>query len=351
MQTTDQTSDTRRSESPSTFERQLVRDQTERAIELTLTQVDSAIRSYGIFNLLFIGLLVLEITLFALFFTLLLQASVVAISLSAMVLTLFTYFTLRIYFQTRKPLLFDRITKDYLRSCQELLSYIPGIPEHHLILANACMRAASALQGREHTYYRPPGWLDVARPYVQRISCWWHWEDVLAVREQLLFMAIDEHLALVKLEPTSLEGHTALANSYVTLSSLYMDPRKSTGDDIWSPSEDALKDLQRRFRIAAERAIEEFKILNAYAPNDPWIHTQLAYSYHDLQMPEEEIKEYEAILKLRPDDNDTLFKLGRLYFQQGFNAKGLRVYESLCQRESSAAEELIAYYGDYKPYG
>ena len=97
--------------------------------------------------------------------------------------------------------------------------------------------------------------------------------------------------------------------------------------------------------MAAERAIEEFKILNDYAPEDPWIHAQLAYSYHDLQMPQEEIREYETVLRLKPDDMDTLFRLGVLYFQQGMNAKGLQAYEELKRFHYKKAEALIGYYG------
>jgi len=99
----------------------------------------------------------------------------------------------------------------------------------------------------------------------------------------------------------------------------------------------------------AERAIEEFKVLNDYAPNDPWVHAQLAYSYHDLQMPKEEIKEYETILKLNPGDRDTLYKLGLLYFQEGMNAQGLRIYEELKRSHYKKAESLMENYGSYNP--
>ena len=70
----------------------------------------------------------------------------------------------------------------------------------------------------------------------------------------------------------------------------------------------------------------------------------LAYQ-HDFS--EEEIKEYETILSLCPDDKDTLFKLGMLYFQQGFNAKGLRAYERLKRSNYRKAEDLIKFYGAY----
>ncbi len=105
------------------------------------------------------------------------------------------------------------------------------------------------------------------------------------------------------------------------------------------------KSFKQKFRLTAEKAIEEFKILSDYAPHDPWVHAQLAYSYRDLQMPKEEIKEYEAILQLCPDDKETLFKLGKLYFEQGQNAKGLKIYETLKFSHYKKAESLIHFYG------
>ena len=102
-----------------------------------------------------------------------------------------------------------------------------------------------------------------------------------------------------------------------------------------------------KFRATAERAIEEFKILNHYAPDDPWVHLQLAYSYHDLGMPDKETREYETVLKLCPDDRDILYKLGTLYFQQGQNAKGLQVYEELKDCNYKKAQQVISRYGDF----
>lgn len=167
------------------------------------------------------------------------------------------------------------------------------------------------------------------------------------MKELLLSCSIEEHLKAVKCEPTNLDVHASLANAYVMLSALYADPRKfhDYDEEKYIPQERFSDAMEKRFRTIAERAIEEFKILNDYAPDDPWVHVQLAYSYHDLQMPKEEIREYEIVLKLRPDDHETLFKLGMLYFQQGMNAKGLKIYELLKKTSYKKAESLISFYG------
>ena len=169
------------------------------------------------------------------------------------------------------------------------------------------------------------------------------------MKELLLQRSVEEHTRLVRLEPTNLEVHVGLANAYVMLSGLYVDPRIIEGldEDRWIPPNKFTETFNQKFRNSAERAIEEFKIISDYAPHDPWVHAQLAFSYHDLKMPEEEIREYEIILELCPEDKDALFKLGKLYFEQGRNAKGLQIYETLKKFNYIKAESLIQFYGVY----
>lgn len=210
---------------------------------------------------------------------------------------------------------------------------------------------ANRLHAREYTYYTPPSLLKCLAPYMEWLSCWWHWQDLYILKELLLQEAVSEHINLVKKEPTNLEAHAALANAYVMLSGLYIDPRRMEGysDERWIPADKYNAECNKKFVHIAERAIEEFKILSEYAPDDPWVHSQLAYSYHDMQMPLEEIHEYETIQKLLPGDRDNLYKLGMLYFQQGMNAKGLRIYAELKTGHYSKSENLIEHYGSYTP--
>ena len=323
-------------------------DQINKIINHILPQFDRLAKSYVLFNLTYLSLGIVEGVLFALFFTSLAQSSFLAFSLAVIFLTVFSYFVLRLYLQTQKTEKLIELQEKFLKSCKILINYNEEAPEHHLILANACAKFATQLGGREYKYYNMPRWLDVLTSTVERWSFWWHWQDVLKMRELLFLSAADEHIKLVKAEPTSLEVHVALANVYVMLTGLYLefrDAEKDSGEQ-WTLSERHSKMIEEKYRNMAEKAIEEFKILSDYAPEDPWVHMQLAYSYHDLGMPQEEIKEYETILQFCPSDNDTLFKLGVLYFQQGYNSKGLKVYEALKRRDGSKAEQLIEFYGE-----
>ena len=57
------------------------------------------------------------------------------------------------------------------------------------------------------------------------------------MKELLLQACIDEHIQLVRMQPTDLEAHAGLANAYVMLSGIYVDPRTFEGldDDRWIP--------------------------------------------------------------------------------------------------------------------
>ncbi|SCA62477.1 Uncharacterized protein SCG7086_AA_00580 [Chlamydiales bacterium SCGC AG-110-P3] len=331
------------------FDKARFKEQVNVTINDATQQIDRVVKRYVAFNMAFASLLTVEFALFVIFFTLLAQSSTLAISLAAMFLTLFTYLTLRLYLQARKPEQLLDIRDRFLSSCKEIISYHDGVAEHHMALASACCRVTASLHNREYSFYPPPEKMDFLNPTFLTFSCWWHWRDLHAIREAFMIAAIEEHIKLVKCEPTDLEVHATLANAYVMLSSLYADPRKAEGydEDRWIPPQRYSEAMRENFRATAERAIQEFKILNEYAPNDPWVHAQLAYSYHDLQMPEEEIKQYETILRISRNDKEALFKLGMLYFQQGRNADGLRIYEQLKGSNYKKAENLIKFYGAY----
>jgi len=315
-----------------------------------LRKLNRLMHSYVIFNLAFLCIAGFEVALFLSFFALLSQSAVLAFTLAVFFMTIFSYFVLKLYLQAKKPDQLMVICESYLDKCKEIIHYQEGIPEHHIALGNAAHKFAAVLHEKEYSYYPPPFFLKSLAPTFEKFSCFCHWKDLHRIKELLLTTAVEEHLKVVKCEPTNLEVHASLANAYVILSSLYGDPRKyhDYDEDRYIPFERYSKAMQAKFRATAERAIEEFNILNDYAPDDPWVHVQLAYSYHDLQMPEKEIHEYEIVLQLRPNDKDTLFKLGMLYFQQGMNAKGLRIYELLKRTNYKKAESLIKFYGSYE---
>ncbi|CDR34477.1 hypothetical protein [Criblamydia sequanensis] len=328
--------------------KEIYHEELNKVIQSVLPKFDRIAKNFFLINLCFWLLIGVEISVLLIFFSWFLKSSLVALGISAVFLTIFTYFILRMYFISKKPEQYEDFLERYTRGAKSVIKYRDGIPEHHFALAASYSKLASALHDREYTFFKPPFGLYAISPTLEKISCSSFWRDFHCMKELLLKSCIEEHHKVVQCEPTSLEVHAALANAYVQLSTLYVDPRKTEtfDEDRWIPSNKFDDEQKEKFQYAALKAVEEFKILNHFAPNDPWIHSQLAYSYHDLEMPEEEIKEYEAILKLRPDDKETQFKLGKLYFSQGYAAKGLRIYEDLRRTNFKKAEELLESYGN-----
>lgn len=331
------------------FDKEHYKDRIGNLINPFKIRFQSILKSYALFNLFFILLISAESIYFFVHLTLLLQTFVMALHLALIFATVFCYFTLRMYAQTRKAEKLMELATDFTIACRQIPQANEDISESQVLIALALCKLASELHALEYRIYSCPSWCIFLSSSFEKMNCWWFWQDVHFMKEQLLETSVKEHIKLVRMHPTDLDAHAGLANAYVMLSGIYVDPKTVEGldDDRWIPHDKYDESFQQKFRTIAERAIEEFKILSDYAPHDPWVHAQLAYSYRDLQMPKEEIREYEIILHLCPEDKDTLFKLGKLYFQQGLNAKGLQIYEALKKSHYSKAENLISFYGAY----
>lgn len=300
-------------------------------------QFDRLIRRDASFHAAFLVLGLAELLFLIFGFTFLMRSAALAIALAAIFLTIASYCTLRLYVHTRKQEQLKSLAEEYLQSCKTLLHYQKGIPSSHTTLSKACVLLSDRLRHRETLFYALPKWLSFLGKYTKRLSIWSHWQDVLHMRVLLCQHAIAEKTYLVRLAPTSVEAHAALANSYMALAALYREPRHRVADDT----------LENSFRSATECAIEEFRIMRHFSPRDPWIHAQLAANYHCINMPVEETLEYEALAELTPEDDAVLLQLGKLYFRQGRNAEGLEVYQQLADASSPNAAILIAYYGAY----
>lgn len=327
----------------------LVTDQVAKLVQAFHLKFERLGRAYLFFHLFFFIIGGLELISFILFFRFLNDNYLVAFALALIFLTAFSYFILRLYCQTRKPEQIKELNFHFKRAVKEVVDYKSGNRYSHLAMADIFCKLAESLNGKENTFYVPPRIISCLSAYLEQMSSWTHWQDVFDVQELSLSFAIEEQIQLVKCDATNLEAHIALANGYILLSSLYVKSRsqEDEGDRRTFLSKDHSDEAKKKFREAVERAIEEFKILSNYVPNDPWVHEQLAYSYCDLQMHKEAIAEYEMILKFNPSDPEILYKLGVLYFHLGHNAQGLQIYEQLKRCNFKKAEALIVSYGAY----
>jgi len=291
------------------------------------------VQSFIFFHFVFLAAICAEVVIFVPFMG---TSAMAALGLGAFFLTCFSYVVLHFYFQARKPERLLQLKEKFLDSCRRHIAVPAGEAQHHLSISEAFLKLASYLEDFEKNFYKLPALFQFAAPLFGRLSSYCYWKDVFKLKRLLLVAAVEEHLKQIRATPTDLEVHASLATTYVSQSKIYRLA-------LHSRKEQAI--YEENFRAAARLAIEEFRILNHYAPNDPWVHEQLSQGYHELDMPEEELREVEILLKLRPQDKETLFRLGTLYFHQGMNAKGLQIYEDLKQSNFKKAEDLIASYG------
>lgn len=305
-----------------------------------LLAFDQKIQSFARLHILFALAVGIELVLMLIFIPFFIQSALLSFMIAAFILTVFGFMMLRLYLESQKLMYFESMIGELLQRGKEVCQRLPQ-REQYIEIAKLCCRLADRLYQREYRYYPLPKQLAFFSPWNEMLSCQLHWKDVLAIRELLLNAAVNEHLEFVRKEPTNPDAHALLANAYVMLSGLYLDDNS----DRWIPKGRYSPEMQKKFSLAAQKAVEEFNILKEYAPNDPWIYTQLAYSYRDLKLPQEEKSAYEAILELRPNDHETRFRLGSLYFQHGENARGLKVYEELKKAHYSKADELLTAYG------
>ncbi len=284
--------------------------------------------------------------MFLFFLPFLNRSAVLAFALGGLFLTCFSYFVLLFYFQAKKPQQLMELKDQFLQSCKQLIPTPSGVAQHHLSIAEAFSKLSHYLQDYEWNFYKIPSPVKFLSPLISRFSAFCYWEDVFKIKHLLLCASVEEHIKQIRTTPTDLEVHASLANTYVALSKLYREPLRSSHHPRMERSRRLQPLFEEKARTFSRLAIEEFKILSQYAPNDPWVHEQLASGYGDLGLPEEEVKEIELLFKLRPQDKEILFRLGILYFQQGLNAKGLLVYEELKQANYKKAEDLISSYGE-----
>lgn len=318
-------------------------------IDAFLPQLHRILHSHVLFNSMFLTLGAVEFIILVIFFAMLAKSAILALSLAVVFLTFFAYFLFRLYFQTKKPEQFEELRQRYLNACKNVLRYRPGHPESHMDLVSACTLLSERLHGTEANLYHAPQSLNALDPYLKIFSQWRHWEDIQEMRALLLASAVREQVQRVIHAPTNSEAHAALAQAYLEQAELYalLPPYVKSDEEplLRSKREDAKRAQQ--CRDAIQNAVEELQIVREFSPDNVWVHEQLASCYRVLQMPDKELQSYERLLDLNAQDNNTLCALGKLYFQQGRNAEGLRLYAKLQETFPAKAVELLRYYGAY----
>ncbi len=267
---------------------------------------------------------------------------------SIYLLTFLCYFFLFFYYTEKKREEISFLVSAFLEEARSFVLLPEDSYERHISIAHACIRLVNYLEGFEETLYTETPGVRKA-PLSQKWSIFWHFFDVFTLKEQLIAAAIEEHIQQIYVTPTDIEIHTSLANTYLLQAGLYENGKKGMESLLFSPFYQKKQEAATTLHKAAlQHAIEEYKIIHHYTPDDPWVHIQLAKSYHTLGLHSLEIKEYETLLTLSPQDAETLYRLGVLYFQEGQTAKGLKLYEKLREIHPKKGEKLLSFYGAYR---
>ncbi len=314
---------------------------------VALGKFRSILTSYALFHLTFA---LLAVTQLALVIGLLLTtptSSIFAISTASLLLTICSHLIITYYFQGKKPIQFRELETNFYHAC--VRSIPVDIPEddYHLSLAHSMFQLATYI-GQKQVYslsFKPFTFLE---GIFIVIGYHLHFKDLLIMQELLMHRSIEEHVELIKKNPIDLAVHTSLANAFTALAKIYQKPTTLPFDETALVDKRFDKEsIKEKFKVATNRAIEELKILDDLAPNDPWVHAQLASCYHHLNLFEEETREYEILINIRPHDKEILYRLGILYFRLGKNAKGLTIYRSLMDIDAKDAAHLISHYNAF----
>jgi tetratricopeptide (TPR) repeat protein len=288
-------------------------------IDRNIKKFTKIIQAICHFHLLFALSLFAEFSLVSALFSLDPHSVFLPFSLALFFFTIFAYLTLNIYNKGKKSYKFLELLDGFILECQEFIPYDWEELEYHTSMSFGLRKFAEQLSNQDNQKFH---FLKINMSFLFSFFK----KELFTMKELLLQAVVQEHIEMVKIDPQNVEVHASLANAYVLLSMLYTP-------------------FPKEFKQVIAFAIEEFEIVKEYAPNDPWVYTQLAFGWKELNMVEKEIESYETIVSLRPGDLDSLFYLGTLYFSSSRNAKGLQIYENLRRLDERKAMELIGYYG------
>lgn len=324
--------------------------QIDHASQQALARFKQVTRGYALFHVTFFILGIIELFSFTFFFSLLIQSTLLAFSLAALLFTAFAYFVLLVYFQAKKPQQLVEVRESFLDTCRSFLPLGNPSVYSYLHLCFAIENLLNTLHRQEYDYYSFFPSSRTVSFLSRKFSAWAHWKDLHQMKEILLLTSIEAQLEIIKLQPTDPQTHLNLANLYTLTAKLYQDPRHSDPqrEHPWVSPEYQSPQMQEQLKEMLSRAIEELNIVDAYSPGDVQVHIQLAQLYQSLGLIEKEMAEYEIILQLTPDDIETLFRLGIASFALKKNGKALILYEKLKLLSPMKGEELIAHYG--KPF-
>lgn len=295
----------------------------EKITEPILEQLHRLIKNYRLITLLFVGALLLETFLLILFFSFLVKSALFSLTLAALLITFFSFYTLRNTQAIEKESAMRELIQKYLKGTQTLSQGIKTPSDLKQWLGEACLYLASQTQAEKAKRNAPPHWL--AKPFTllweasQRALID---ENLQLFQELALQKAIECFSEQIRLAPCLPAAHFNLALAWIELAN----------------------GSKKYFIEGQKKGVEEYLILKGLEPKSPEILNHLAAGWRALGQTEEEIATLEELRELIPEDPDTLLRLGILYFEKRETVKGFKLFEAIKSIDLAKSDELMAYY-------
>lgn len=283
-----------------------------------LSEFSEKLNKYYSFHLMFLGAFLLEFALLVLLLPFLARSGIVALTLAALMVTLFGYLSIKSYRETAFLEEIKHLIDRY--GSQVVLEKSPNssLDIKKGEVANAYLEFADIL----------PIKATINLPFLPKIleDYFLKYLDIgpQTLKEGLLKRAIQNRIESLKLNPAVSEKHSDLSSAYLSLATFY----KSLGK-----KKDEIESLLK--------SAESLKILSDLNPQDTYPLERLAFIYKELNDVEGEIAVLEKWLKLDPKKSEPMLRVGQLYFNSGRSALGFKTYETLKSIDLKQSDELL----------
>ncbi|MCI0381838.1 MAG: hypothetical protein L0207_02150 [Chlamydiae bacterium] len=303
-------------------------------------KIKNNIKKHFLFHFLFLASILLELVIFGYFFSFFTHTSILAFCLAGIFITIFSYITLHFYLQSKKNEDLYKIKEDFLKNCFALIEKKDDTSNLHCFFIYATTLLASLLSFRPILGGKWQKKFPTLALIREKYHIWLEWKDLQSIKELLFFEAIDQHIQLIKLNPTNGETHLSLGNLYIHLSKLYREQEELP----WNPAQLRSEEMARNHRSALEKAISEYQINLELTPENPKIYLQLIEIYKQLKEKEKEMEICEKLIQIDAENADILFRMGSLYFQKGNLVAGLKMYQKIKEIDETKAKDLFQFY-------
>ncbi|MFN4173751.1 MAG: tetratricopeptide repeat protein [Parachlamydiaceae bacterium] len=283
-----------------------------------LSDFSEKLNKYYSFHLFFLGAFLLELALLILLLPFLARSGVVALTLAALMVTIFGYLSIKSY---REAAFLEEIKHLIDRYGSQIVlekSADASLDIKKEEVASAYLEFAEILPIKAviNLPYLPSFIENYLLKYL----------DVgpQTLKEGLIKRAIQNRIESLKLKPTLSEKHALLSSAYLSLASFYksLEKKKEEKDSLL-------------------KSAESLKILYVLNTQESHPLERLAFIFKELDDVDGEISVLEKWLQLEPKNAEPMLRLGQLYFNSGKSALGFKTYETLKSIDLKQSDELL----------